>query len=129
MGEEAVGVDLAHGQLDRLGAEGTADLLQGEEIMGGGVFDEVDVGEAALGREKVSVPPLASVGLGKLFRARGRANSGALVSLSYLAKEPLDLEAPAVDLEGGRSGEAVEAVPEGVEEVEEDLRHGGWIPV
>lgn len=83
MGEEAVGVDLAHRQLDRLGAEGAADLLQGEEIVGGGVFDEVDVGEAALGREKVSVPPLASVGLGKPFRARGRANSGAQVS--YLA--------------------------------------------
>lgn len=46
--EEAVGVDLAHGLLDGLGAEGASDLFEGEELVRGGVFDEVDVGEAAL---------------------------------------------------------------------------------
>lgn len=48
VGEEAVGVDLTHGLLDGLGAEGAADLLEGEELMGGRVLDEVNVGEAAL---------------------------------------------------------------------------------
>ncbi|RBQ97994.1 hypothetical protein VDGD_20141 [Verticillium dahliae] len=46
--EEAVGVDLAHGLGDRLGAKGTADLLEGVLRLCGCVLDEVDVGEAAL---------------------------------------------------------------------------------
>lgn len=41
--EEAVGFDLAHGLLDRFGAEWTSDLLEGEQLMRVGVFDEVDV--------------------------------------------------------------------------------------
>lgn len=41
--EEPVGVDLAHGLLDGLCAKGASDLLEGEELVGGGVFDEVDV--------------------------------------------------------------------------------------
>lgn len=44
---------------------------------------------------------------------------------AYLAEETEDLEAAAVDLEGRRAGEAVQAVPEGVEDVEQHLRHGG----
>ena len=48
VGEEAVGVDLAHGLLDGLGAERAADLLEGEELVRVCVLDEVDVGEAAL---------------------------------------------------------------------------------
>lgn len=51
VGEDAVGVDLAHGLLDRLGAEGAAYLLEGEELVRGRVLDEVDVGEAALAEE------------------------------------------------------------------------------
>lgn len=43
----------------------------------------------------------------------------------YLSQQSQYLEAPAVDLEGRRAREAVEAVAEGVEDVEEDLRHGG----
>lgn len=89
VGEEAVGVDLAHGLLDGLGAEGAADLLEGEETVGRGVLDEVDVGEAAL------------------------------------AEELEDLEAAPVDLERRRAGEAVEAVAQRVDQVEDDLRHGG----
>lgn len=48
VGEEAVGFHLAHGGREGLGAEGAADLLEGEGLGGGGVLDEVDVGEAAL---------------------------------------------------------------------------------
>lgn len=48
VGEELVGVDLLHGLGDGLGAEGAADLFQGEELRGRGVLDKVDVGEAAL---------------------------------------------------------------------------------
>lgn len=43
VGEEPVGVDLAHGLLDGLGAEGAADLLESEELVARGVFYEVDV--------------------------------------------------------------------------------------
>jgi hypothetical protein len=43
VGEELVRVDLAHGLLDRLGSEGTSYLLEGEELVRVGVFDEVDV--------------------------------------------------------------------------------------
>ena len=46
--ESPVRFDLAHGLRHGLGAEGAADLLEGEELGGGGVLDEVDVGEAAL---------------------------------------------------------------------------------
>lgn len=41
--EEPVGVDLAHGLLDGLGAEGASDLLESEELVAGGVLDEVDI--------------------------------------------------------------------------------------
>lgn len=44
---------------------------------------------------------------------------------TYLAQKPENLEIAAVYLEAGRPREAVEAVPKGVEEVEEDLRHRG----
>lgn len=47
-------------------------------------------------------------------------------SKAYLAKKPQDLEAAAIDLEGGRAGEAVQTVPKGRHEVEKDLRHCGW---
>ena len=43
VGEEPVGVDLAHGLLDGLGAKGASDLLEGEELVRCGVLDEVDV--------------------------------------------------------------------------------------
>lgn len=46
--EEAVGLDLLESLGDGLLAEGAADLLQGEELGGCLVLDEVDVGEAAL---------------------------------------------------------------------------------
>ena len=46
--EEGVGLALAQGEGDGLGAKGAADLLEGVEVPGGGVLDEVDVGEAAL---------------------------------------------------------------------------------
>jgi hypothetical protein len=42
----------------------------------------------------------------------------------YLAQQAQDLEAAVVDLERRRAGEAVQAAPEGREEVKEDLRHG-----
>lgn len=45
--------------------------------------------------------------------------------VSYLAQQAQDLEAAAVDLERRRAGEAVQAAPEGREEVEENLGHGG----
>lgn len=48
MFEEAVGVDLAHRLLHGFGAERAADLLEGEELAGRGVFDEVDIRETAL---------------------------------------------------------------------------------
>lgn len=44
---------------------------------------------------------------------------------SHLAQQAQDLEAAAVDLQRRRAGEAVQAAPEGREEVEEDLGHGG----
>lgn len=44
---------------------------------------------------------------------------------THLAQQAQDLEAAVVDLEGRRAGEAVETAPEGRDEVEEDLRHGG----
>jgi hypothetical protein len=44
---------------------------------------------------------------------------------THLAQQAQDLEAPAVDFEGGRTGEAVQTAPEGRDEVEKDLRHGG----
>ncbi len=47
--EELVGLDLLHRLPDGLGAEGAADLFEREELRGGRVLDEVDVGEAALG--------------------------------------------------------------------------------
>ena len=40
---------------------------------------------------------------------------------AYLAKQMLHLETAVVDLEGGRAGEAVDAVCEGREEIHEDL--------
>jgi hypothetical protein len=46
--EQAVGFDLAHGLLDGFGAKWTSDLLEREELMRVGIFDEVDIGEAAL---------------------------------------------------------------------------------
>lgn len=42
---------------------------------------------------------------------------------SYLTQEPQKLEAAVVDLELRRVGEAAHAIREGVEEVEEVLRH------
>ena len=41
-------LNLLHGLGDRLGAEGAADLFEGEELRVGRVLDEVDVREAAL---------------------------------------------------------------------------------
>lgn len=41
--EEAVGFDLAHGLLDGLGAERAANLFKGEVLLGGRVFDKVDI--------------------------------------------------------------------------------------
>ena len=42
---------------------------------------------------------------------------------TYLAEQPQDLEAPAVDLERRGAGEAVQAVPQGGDKVQEHLRH------
>jgi hypothetical protein len=47
-GEEGVCFYFFEGEGDGFLAEGAADLFEGEEFMRGGVFDEVDVGEAAL---------------------------------------------------------------------------------
>jgi hypothetical protein len=44
---------------------------------------------------------------------------------TYLAQETQDLETPIVDFEGGGAGEAVEAAPQGGDEVVKDLGHGG----
>jgi hypothetical protein len=69
--EEAVGVDLAHGLLDGLGAKGAADLLEGEELVGGRVLDEVDVGEAALDDTSVSSHvSLKKAGNARVMRTR-----------------------------------------------------------
>jgi hypothetical protein len=42
----------------------------------------------------------------------------------YLSKQAQDLEAPVVDLQGRRAREAIEAIAERVDQVEEYLRHG-----
>lgn len=60
MGEQAVGIDLAHSLLDGLGTEGTSDLLEGEKLMGRCIFDEIYVGK----------PTLAVVSNGELGKLR-----------------------------------------------------------
>ena len=100
--EERVRFYFLESERDGFLAERTSDLFQGEEFVAGGVFDEVDVGEAALGGRSVSL---------RWYEAR---NEG-----TYFAEESQDLEAPAVDLELGGPGEADYAVCEGVEGVEE----------
>jgi hypothetical protein len=52
--EQLVRLDLLHGLRDRLGPERAADLLEREELRRGGVLDEVDIGEAALGGKNAS---------------------------------------------------------------------------
>lgn len=46
--EERVRFYFFEGLRDAFLAEGAADLFEGEELLVGGVLDEVDVGEAAL---------------------------------------------------------------------------------
>lgn len=43
---------------------------------------------------------------------------------THLAEKPRDLEAATVNLERGRAWEAVQAIPDGIEQVEDELRHG-----
>lgn len=56
--------------------------------------------------------------------AEGKTGSLGFRGTTYLAEEPQNLVAPVVDLEVRGAREAVEAVPEGIEHVEEYLRHG-----
>lgn len=50
VGEKSVGVDFAHRLLNGFGAKWTSDLFEGEELMGVGIFDKVNIGKAALQR-------------------------------------------------------------------------------
>jgi hypothetical protein len=43
---------------------------------------------------------------------------------AHLAEQPLDLEAPVVDLERGRAREAIQAIAKRIEQVCQYLRHG-----
>ena len=43
VGEEAVRVDFAHGELYGFGAKGASDLLEGEQLVRRRVFHEVDI--------------------------------------------------------------------------------------
>lgn len=47
-GEEGVGLCFLEGEGDGLLTKGAADLLEGVELRGGGVLDEINVGKAAL---------------------------------------------------------------------------------
>lgn len=63
-GEEGVGFCFFEGEGDGFLAEGAADLFEGVELRGGGVLDEIHVGEAAL--EEVLVKhALAFMTIGK----------------------------------------------------------------
>jgi hypothetical protein len=52
-GEEVVGFDFLEGLGDGFLAERTSDLLQGKQLGGILILDQVDVGEAALARLRV----------------------------------------------------------------------------
>jgi hypothetical protein len=123
MVEEPVGVDLAHGLLDGLGAEGTSDLFEGEELVARGVFDEVDIRKAALlerNRQRQLLLLLSYVFscAPEQFKREGR------VSFAHLAQQSLDLETPAVNLESRRSREAIQAIAKRIKQIRQYLRHG-----